>query len=122
MLATLLTAVAQSDAAVYCYTGTPPNSQCPTIGIANFTTGNVNRAYYYGTPGIGVCQRVTNSSGGTTVSRRCGIREISSFYDIINWVQCSGGSPYSIRFIAGNDSNVTHTIEGSYYYSSAGCA
>lgn len=105
----------------YCNELTPPNSPCRYHGVADFNQYNVNRAHYPGSPGISVCQRTTNWADSITVSRRCGNPTIYSYYDIVEWVQCRGGSPNDLHFRAGNDSNYTHTIHGSAYHTTAMC-
>ncbi|MDO8213919.1 hypothetical protein [Conexibacter sp. CPCC 206217] len=107
--------------AAYCYAATPAHSQCPVINSYNFNDADMNGAYYYGTPGIRVCQRVTNQADTITVSRRCDVREAYSYSDIATWVQCSGGNPFGIRYAAGNDSDFTHTIQGTAYLQGYRC-
>ncbi len=110
-----------SHAIVYCNAGTPPYSQCPTVGIRDFNSANRNQAVYNGNPKIDVCEKVRNWADSITVSRRCARGLADSYYDVHTWVQCQGGSPNNIRFIAGNDSPVTHTIVGDAYWSYAIC-
>lgn len=117
----LLLVPASSSATMYCRRLVSPHSSCTDVGVYDFLQANANDSYYSGTPAIDVCQKVRNWADTITVSRRCDSRAAYSYADVVTWVMCSGGNPSNIRYYAGNDSSVTHTIWGTAYTVNVTC-
>lgn len=99
---------AMAASGTYCNALTAPHSHCPS---GHRGTDTYNYADYYGSGTVAVCEHTVDYySQSTTYSRRCGNNHVSSGNDLIDPFYRG----FTMLLWAGNESNYSHTIQGSY--------